>query len=99
MSLASTVAEVVWLTCLLAELGVNSDGLVALFCDSKSAIQIATNPIFHERTKHIDIDCHFIREKVQLGLVKLLHISTNEQQVDILTKVLAWLSIHIWCPS
>jgi len=85
-SLASTVAKLVWLRGLLSELGVGLNGPVTVFCDSKSAIQIATNLVFHERTKHIDIDCHFIREKVQLGLVKLLHIPTIEQQADILTK-------------
>nr|XP_016504363.1 PREDICTED: uncharacterized mitochondrial protein AtMg00810-like [Nicotiana tabacum] len=53
---------------------------------SNSAIQIAANPVFHERTKHIHIECHFIREKVQLGLVHLLHLPFSEQQAYILTK-------------
>ncbi|WMV28413.1 hypothetical protein MTR67_021798 [Solanum verrucosum] len=69
-SLASTVAEVVWLVGLFKELGVQVRLPVHIHSDSKSAIQIAANPVFHERTKHIDIDCHFIREKVQMGIVQ-----------------------------
>uniref|UniRef100_M1BAE1 Uncharacterized protein n=1 Tax=Solanum tuberosum TaxID=4113 RepID=M1BAE1_SOLTU len=55
-SMASVVAEVTWLEGLYKELGVNITRPIQLFCDSKTAIQIAANPIFHERTKHIDID-------------------------------------------
>lgn len=69
--MASTVAEITCLTGLFKELGVNVNMLVDLFCDSKAAIQIVANPIFHERTKHIDIDCHFAREKIK-GLSKLI---------------------------
>lgn len=78
-SLASTVAEIVWLVGLYKELGITLQLPVPIHCDSKSAIQIAANPIFHERTKHIDIDCHFIQEKIQLGLVQPVYLSTTEQ--------------------
>lgn len=62
-----------------------------MFCDNRSAIQRASNPVFYECTKHINIDCHFIREKVQMGLTKLRYISTYEQQVDFLTKSLGYV--------
>nr|XP_016478721.1 PREDICTED: uncharacterized mitochondrial protein AtMg00810-like [Nicotiana tabacum] len=62
-SMASTVAEITWLIGLFKELGVKVNLHVQLFCDSKDAIQIAAHPIFHERTKFFDIDCHFVREK------------------------------------
>ena len=71
-SLASTVAEVIWLIGMFRELGVEIELPVKLHSDSKAALQIAANPVFHERTKHIDIDCHFIREKIQSGLVHTL---------------------------
>nr|XP_016466489.1 PREDICTED: uncharacterized mitochondrial protein AtMg00810-like [Nicotiana tabacum] len=64
-SLASTVAEVVWILGLLKELGLEHQSPVPIYCDSKSALAIAANPVFHKHTKHIDIDCHFIREKIQ----------------------------------
>jgi len=85
-SLASTVAEIVWLVGLFKELGVKMKLHVPVYSDSKFAIQIAANPVFHERTKHIDIDCHFIREKVQLGMVQPTYLKTTEQQTDLLTK-------------
>ncbi|XP_070014794.1 secreted RxLR effector protein 161-like [Nicotiana sylvestris] len=60
-SMAAVVAEIIWVTGLLEELGVKVQKPVHLHCDSKAAIRIAANHIFHERTKHIEIDCHFVR--------------------------------------
>ncbi|WVY96778.1 hypothetical protein V8G54_028929 [Vigna mungo] len=87
-SLASTVCEIQWLTYLLNDLHVAHTSPVLIYCDNQSAIQIASNQVFHERTKHIDIDCHIVREKVVSGLIKLLPISTTMQLADILTKPL-----------
>lgn len=67
--MASIVAELVWLKGLIEELGIKHEIPAALFCGNQAALQIAANLVFHERTKHIEIDCHFMREKIQKGVV------------------------------
>nr|XP_016438494.1 PREDICTED: uncharacterized mitochondrial protein AtMg00810-like [Nicotiana tabacum] len=84
-SMAHTIAELTWL---MKELGVSVKLPMDLYCDNKASLQIAANPIYHERIKHIDIDCHFIREKIQERLIRTAHIATQEQPADILTKAL-----------
>ncbi|KAM3363277.1 putative mitochondrial protein like [Capsicum galapagoense] len=64
-SMATAVSEMVWLVGLLEDLGILLNKLITLCCDNKAAMQITANPIYHERTKHIEIDCHFVREKNQ----------------------------------
>ncbi|WMV29438.1 hypothetical protein MTR67_022823 [Solanum verrucosum] len=59
---------------------------VPLYSDNTSALQIAANPIFHERTKHININCHFIKEKIQDDLLVTNHLSSAEQHVDVSNK-------------
>lgn len=76
-SMASPVAELTWLTSLYKELRVSIHMPKSLYCGRKAAIQLAVNPIFHERTKYIDIDCHFVKEKIVQGMVKKFHISTQ----------------------
>ncbi|CAJ2657635.1 unnamed protein product [Trifolium pratense] len=93
-ALASATCELQWLSYLLRDLQVHTDKLPALYCDSQSALHIATNPVFHERTKHLDIDCHIVRERLQEGLMKLLPISGYNQLADILTKALHPANFH-----
>lgn len=78
-----------WLERLMKELNESCALPIQVFCDSQAAIHIARNPVFHELTKHIEVDCHFVRDKLQEGLITLQHISTTEQLADILTKALS----------
>ncbi|GKU93384.1 hypothetical protein SLEP1_g6979 [Rubroshorea leprosula] len=87
-AMASTVSELLWLKGLLQTLGVDTSQPMQLHCDNQAAIHIATNPVFHERTKHIELDCHFIRHWIQVGLIKTSHVRSNLQVADIFTKAL-----------
>ena len=88
-SVASAVSEVTWLLGLFTDLGVTIHMPILVFSDSKSAIQLAANPVFHERTKHIEIDCHFIRDKIKAKVISTVHVHTQQQLADLLTKGLS----------
>eukprot|EP00253_Pinus_taeda_P026176 PITA_26176 len=85
-SLAS--CEAIWLRKLLFGLFGQRLRPSVIYCDNQSCIELTENPVFHDRSKHIGIRYHFIRDYVQKGAVKLEYISTNEQVADILTKAL-----------
>lgn len=87
-SMADTCCELTWLLNLFKVFGIHNLTPVSLHCDSKSALYISYNSVFHERTKHIEIDCHIVREKFQLGLIQPVHITTALQPADIFTKAL-----------
>jgi len=72
----------------LKDLQVQCSKTLVIYCDNLSAIYIAANPVFHERTKHLEIDCHIVREKVQAGILKLLPVSSKEQVANFFTKSL-----------
>ena len=86
--MASASAEVTWLIRLLQDFGLTNLQPVTLFCDNQSAIHISKNPVFHEHTQHIEIDCHFTRDKVLEGLIELSYLPTHSQLADLLTKAL-----------
>ncbi|XP_019179901.1 PREDICTED: uncharacterized protein LOC109175107 [Ipomoea nil] len=75
-ALAATVCEVQWLTYLMNDLQIETTMPATLSCDNKSAVAIVENHVFHEPTKHIDIDCHVVREKLNQGFIKLLSVSS-----------------------
>lgn len=81
-------SEITWLFSLLSSLHIHSLMPALIYCDNHAPIAIATNPIFHERTKHIEIDCHFTRDKIESGILKLLPIRSNAQLADMFTKPL-----------
>ncbi|XP_075109007.1 secreted RxLR effector protein 161-like [Nicotiana tabacum] len=88
LSLRKVVAEVSWLVRTLDDLGLHVSAPAPIFCDSLAALHIAKNPIFHERTKYIEIDCHYVRESLNLGLIFLHFVPSFAQLADIMTKPL-----------
>lgn len=87
-AMAMTTCEVTWITQLLKDLGIKRLKSTILKCDNKAALAIAANPVQHEKTKHVEIDCHFVREKVADGTIKPQYVPTMHQVADILTKPL-----------
>lgn len=86
--MAAAASEVAWLVRLLEEIGIIDLSPITLYCDNQSAMHIARNPVFHERTKHIDIDCHFTRDKVMEGLLQLFYLPSDQQLADLFTKII-----------
>ncbi|XP_019174280.1 PREDICTED: uncharacterized protein LOC109169846 [Ipomoea nil] len=88
-ALADVAAEVTWVVSLLRELGLHSGQPSTLWCDNLGATYLCANPVFHARTKHVEIDYHFVRDKVASGDFVVNFVSTKDQLADILTKPLS----------
>ncbi|KAI0518628.1 hypothetical protein KFK09_006064 [Dendrobium nobile] len=88
-ALAALTSDIVWLRRLLLDFGIPQDYPTDLHCDNMSAIALANNPMFHSRTKHIEIDQKFLRDHIQQTNIRLLPISTTDQVADIFTKPLS----------
>ena len=80
------VAKCCWLRQLLQELHVPLAKATVVYCDNVSAVYMTANLVHHRRTKHIEIDIHFDREKVTLGEIRVLHVPSSHQYADIMTK-------------
>ncbi|KAK3019552.1 hypothetical protein RJ639_004393 [Escallonia herrerae] len=93
-AMATTTSELIWMVRLLRELHVPCSSPIPLYCNNQAATHIAANPVFHERTKHIEIDCHFIRHHVQTRMLLPQSTSTQHQLADIFTKALGHERFH-----
>ncbi|GKB00710.1 hypothetical protein Tco_0828703 [Tanacetum coccineum] len=85
--LSACYAQVLWLRIQLTDYGFHFDK-IPIYCDSKAAIAISCNPVQHSYTKHIDVRYHFIKEKVEKGIVELFFVRTQYQLADLFTKAL-----------
>jgi hypothetical protein len=85
-AVANGVAEATWLRQLLHKLQTPPSRCTLVYYDNISAVYLSTNPVQHQRTKHVEIDLHFVREKVAIGQVRILHVPTTSQFTDIFTK-------------
>ncbi|KAL0414235.1 UNVERIFIED_CONTAM: Retrovirus-related Pol polyprotein from transposon RE2 [Sesamum radiatum] len=85
-SMASTVSELLWISYLLRDLQLPVQRLIPFWCDNKAALHMTANPVFHERTKHLDIDCHLVRDQFKAGFISPSHISGLHQPADLFTK-------------
>eukprot|EP00253_Pinus_taeda_P016460 PITA_16460 len=88
MAASIVSCEAIWLRKLRVNLFRRNMQAIRIMCDNQSCIKLYENPIFHDRSKHIDIRCHFARDCVQRGAVQLSYTPTREQVADILTKAL-----------
>ena len=95
-SITRATSELVWLKSLLASVGIFHSYPIHLFCDSKAVLHIANNLVFQQCIKHIEINCHFVRECLQSGDLTLSHIASKLQPIDIFTEALGLSLIHIW---
>ncbi|KAJ4713234.1 Retrovirus-related Pol polyprotein from transposon TNT 1-94 [Melia azedarach] len=93
-SMALGICEVMWLKTILKELRVETSNPMKLYCDNKAAISITHNPVQHDRTKHVEIDRHFIKEKIEEGIICVPFVRSEDQLADVFTKGLP--TQHFW---
>jgi len=103
-AVANAVAKATWIRQLLSELHTPLRKTTLVYCDNISSVYMSANPVQHQRTKHIEIDLHFVRERVALGDVRVLHVPTTSQFADIFSKGLSSSvftefrsSLNVWC--
>jgi len=87
-AMAHATSELVWLNHLLQKLSFCEVDQMELACDNQSALHLSSNSVFHERTKYIEVNCHFIRENILSGVIKTPFVNFKDQLADIFTKSL-----------
>lgn len=92
--MASTVCELRWLSFFLKDFDIQLSLPIPLFRDNNSALHIVVNPVFHERTKHLKVDCHLVRHHSKEGFIALQFLSSKQQLANIFTKTLFFLQFN-----
>ncbi|GJU95598.1 putative RNA-directed DNA polymerase [Tanacetum coccineum] len=92
--IAKGLAEALWIRKLVSETGFPLKESIRIMSDNKAAIQISENPVQHDRTKHVEVGRHFIKEKLEAGIIKLPFVKSKDQLVDILTKAVGMVILH-----
>jgi histone deacetylase 1/2 len=87
-ALADGTAEILWIRSLLAELRISTSSMTTLWCDNLGATFLSANPVFHARTKHVEVDYHFVCDRVAKREIQVRFISSKDQLADVLTKPL-----------
>ncbi|KAL2241477.1 UNVERIFIED_CONTAM: Retrovirus-related Pol polyprotein from transposon TNT 1-94 [Sesamum indicum] len=107
-SMAAATCELKWISFLLRDFGISLDGPIPFHCDNQAALHIMANPVFHERTKHLDIDCHIVRNCYKEGFLDPIFVRSKKQLADLFTKSLSpslfyslvcKLGLFFGCPS
>lgn len=93
-AVASTAAKLAWIQSLVHELGVTTNTSPTIYCDNVGTTYLCVNPVFYSRMKHIAIDFHFVRDKVQRDQLHVSHVTSNDQLADTLTKPLSRQRLH-----
>ena len=88
------ICELMWLKKLMTELGFPPNKEMDLFCDNKAAIDISHNPVQHDRTKHVGVNRHYLRENIEAKIIRLIYVKSEEQLADILTKATSGKIFH-----
>ncbi|KAK0581627.1 hypothetical protein LWI29_016112 [Acer saccharum] len=92
--IAQGITELLWLKNLLGDLGFHPKGSMKLYCDNKASVQIANNPVQHDRTKHVEIDRFFIKENIEEKIIEIPYVPSKDQLADILTKAINGRNFH-----
>lgn len=92
--MATTTCELIWLKAVLTSFGIVHPRAMSLDCNGQSALYITQNSVFHERMKHIEVDCHYVRDEIQVGLISAQHVFTTEQLAGIFTKASGKYQFH-----
>jgi len=95
-ALTNATCEAIWLRRILADLEEAQSGSTCINCDNQSAIKLAHNPVYHARTKHVELQYHFVREKIESNEIGLIFCNTKDNVADIFTKPLGKIKFEVF---